>query len=323
MSAPGAGRMPAFAAALRARRDQTDRLLRQAHAGGLGGSIRSVVDDLAAWEPIVARSPAPQELAVAVLEIACDLAGTGRWRSTAPGRVTLTRLAPTLSWFTGEGPSAHTPTDALRALTQAASRVVRDVSLSAWIQRLGLAQDPGEKIREAIAVAAWRSGSPRLREAALAASQALPPHVLAAVLEVSPSEVDAVLLRHGGDRWWWPRLPERAVLARLGGSICAGGPWLSLPVVVSGGPSGWAVVADGRSWAVVADIHGATFVPLPDAHGLTTLRPTGLEAQVMARVNWADQVTGLAFTAPEGPAPGVALVSRAHSYRLDVVRVAQ
>lgn len=321
MNAPADERMPAFAAALRARREESDRLLRQAHAGGIGGSARSVVEDLAAWDSIVARSPAAGDLAVAVLEIALDLAGQGRWRATAPGRVTLTTLAPTLGWFTGQGSSAHRPIEALRALTRSASRVVRDVSLRSWILRLGRAEDPEEKIREAIAVAAWRSGSPRLREAALRAAASLPTNVAAGLLEVAPRDVEAILLRHRRDRWWWPGRPEHGVVARLGDSVCADGPWLRLPAVVSGGPTGWAVVADGRSWAVVADIHGSSFVPLHDAQGLMTLRSADREATVAASVPWSDSITGLALAPSSGPAPGVALVSRAHSYRLDVVRV--
>ena len=313
--------MPAFEAALRERRSDTDALLAQAHADGVASNARGLIGDLAAWEPVVAASPAPAELAVAVLGSALGLAARNRWTSSGPVRATLTTYAPALGWFSGSGPSAFAPQAALAALTQAASRVSRDVSLRAWSSRLSGSGDPGEWIREAIAVAAWRSGSARLRESALNAADRLPVEMSAALLEVEGTQVEAVLRRHRSDPWWWPGRPASGVVARLGDSICADGPWVNLPAVVAGGPTGWAVVADQRSWAVVADIHGATFIPLPTAQGLISQRSPALEQQVMASVPWADQLTGLALTRVTGPADPIALVSRAHSYRLDVVRV--
>ena len=89
--------------------------------------------------------------------------------------------------------------------------------------------------------------------------------------------------------------------------------------MVAGGPTGWVVLSGTTAAAVVADVHGSSFVPLPDAGGLATDPPSDPLPELT--VPWDDDVTGLALL-PALPGGPVALVSRAHSYALDVVRVA-
>uniref|UniRef100_UPI001CB6E77E hypothetical protein n=1 Tax=Actinotalea sp. JY-7885 TaxID=2758576 RepID=UPI001CB6E77E len=85
-----------------------------------------------------------------------------------------------------------------------------------------------------------------------------------------------------------------------------------------GGP-GWLVHADGRRWLVVADVHGVAVVRAGEIGG--EVPAPGVPAAALAGVvPWVDTVTGGAVC-PGGTDGAVALVSRAHSYCVDVVRL--
>ncbi|QCB94006.1 hypothetical protein [Cellulomonas shaoxiangyii] len=262
-----------------------------------------------------------------VVRVTLDLVARGRWAGDHPQRAAVLRALPLLrGWW-----DAH-PDAVVDACVAAAAVVGRRVPVERWAGLVAAAPAPADPVhvRGAMLVAAWRCGLVRYRDAALDAAAHLPAE-LAGPLLALPGDVDVatVLERHRADRWWWPgAATDPGVVARVGGFLPLGGPWVGLPRAVPGGPSGWLALADGRRWAVVADVHGSAVVAL-DAELTTEPGPAG-DATVPARreppvpaalpVPWSDTVTGV-VPAPAGPAD-VVLVSRAHSYALDVVRTA-
>lgn len=295
--------LPALARALRSERERADAALARAHAAGVDGP--SVVADLAAWEPVLAARTVPGPLGVAVLETALSLTGAGRWRPGSPARRALCELAPGLPWYIAGDPAAT-----LAALVAAATTLTRTGGYAAWARALPSLPDPGAHVRPLLAVAAWRAGTARLRASALEAASALPAEVAGPALGLAPGAVASALAANVADPWAWPGAPVRGVLTRLGDYRGVGGVWLAPPRV---GP-GWTVSADGRSWEVVADIHGGELValPIPLKRGRVSSR---LAAAVAGVVPWQDTITGAAA------AGGLVLVSRRHSYRCDVVRL--
>lgn len=297
------GTLPALAAALAAERPRADAALARAY--GEGVEAAAVVGELAVWEPLLAAREPPGPLGVAVLETALSLAGAGRWRPGSAARRALCELAPSVPWYDRGDPAVT-----LAALVAAAVTLIRTGGYAAWAQALPRLPDPGPDIRPVLAVAAWRSGIARLRASAIEAAAALPATVAGPALRLAPGEVASALAANAADPWSWPGAPASGVLTRFGDYRGAGGPWLAPPTV---GP-GWTASADGRSWEVVADIHGGELVPLADPLAPTTV-PGQLAAAVAQVVPWQDVITGVA------EADGVVLVSRRHSYRLDVVRL--
>lgn len=295
--------LPALAGALRSERGRADAALARAQAAGVDAA--AVVADLAVWESVLAARTVPGPLGVAVLETAFGLAGAGRWRPGSTARRALCELAPGLPWYVAGDPAVT-----LAALVAAAITLTRTGGYAAWARALPSLPDPGAQVRPVLAVAAWRAGTARLRASALAAAAALPVEVAGPALGLAPGEVASALTANAADPWTWPGARVGGVLTRLGDYRGIGGAWLAPPTV---GP-GWTVSADGRSWDVVADIHGGELVPLPDP--VTPGRVSNRLAAAVARaVPWQDAITGAA------EADGLVLVSRRHSYRCDVVRL--
>lgn len=341
--APGAtlDRGSPTGAAVAARRDALNAALRRAAAQGapdglLLAAAAEAVGHARALEGAVAGDPAAGDRLGDVVEALVGAAARacvrGRWAEGSAERWALSVL-PAL------GPWALAAPHACAAALVAAARVVRrDADADAWVRRLAAASCvPGDVpaadlVRPALLVAAWRSGLSRYRDAALDAVAGLPAAVAAAALGLGPAAADGlerdVLAPHRVDPWWWPGRPVvPGVAARYGGFRGLGGPWLTLPTVVGraraddGGP-GWLVDADGQRWVVVDDAHGVAVVcagAVVDAPAPRQDAPPPDPGLLAAVVPWDDEVTGVA--ACPTPSGTVVLVSRAHSYGLDLVRL--
>lgn len=305
-----------LARVLRAHAGTVDPWLRRAaSAGASGTAVRAALADLAPVADVLgdARHVLP------AVRATLDLVARGRWAGEHPQRAVVLRGLPLLAAWCAAHPDA-----VVDAAVAAAAVVGRRVPVERWAGLVASAPAPAaaSDVRGALLVAAWRCGLVRYRDAALDAAAALAPDVARPLLALPPdADVADVLARHRADRWWWPGAATTpGVVARVGGFLPLGGPWVGLPRAVPGGPTGWLALADGRRWAVVADAHGSAVVALDGAGGTGTDDLRAPRQVPALPVPWSDTVTGL-VPAADGPSP-VALVSRAHSYALDVVRLA-
>ncbi|ADG74343.1 hypothetical protein Cfla_1445 [Cellulomonas flavigena DSM 20109] len=303
--------MTGVPALVRAHAATVDPWLREAAGWGVdAAAARAALTDL---EPAVAALDGDPEVALPLVRATLDLLARGRWHAASvPRGVVLTVLPRLATWVRAW------PADVVPAVLAASRGVARAGLLDAWVDRVARADVPAAPtdVRPALLVAAWRSGLVRYRDAALDAAAALPAATAAALLEVPEAEVGVVLERHRADRWWWPgRDDGPGVVQRVGGFVGWGGPWVQVPRVAAGGPTGWLVVVDGTVGAVVADVHGSAVVGLEDPP--PTVAPPRPDARRLP-VPWLDEVTG----AVPGERPDVLLVARTHSCTLDVVRVA-
>lgn len=291
---------------LRAHSPVVDPWLRRAAATGAeGGAVRAALAEVAPVASALAAGGDGDEAVLATVRAVLDLVGRGRWHPGRAQRAAVLEVLPMVASWVRSAPTTSVP-----ALVAAADVVGRAGRLDAWAARLTGPPPPAERVRGALLVAAWRAGLARYRDAALREAVDLDETVLAPLLGVE-SATD-VLERHRGDRWWWPEVPQRAgVVRRVGGFGPWGGTWARLPIAVPGGPTGWVAVAGPEAWAVVADVHGSSLVPLPGA----VPPPARPVAPPDLPVPWDDEVTG---AVPE-PGGRALLVSRAHSYRLEVV----
>ena len=137
-----------------------------------------------------------------------------------------------------------------------------------------------------------------------------------------------VLARSAADPFWWPGAPTAGRTGQVGGFRGSGGPWVGVPVVlgtVEAATPTWRVAADDQVWVVVADVHGTAV--LRESAGRSTsaaeldsllaaVQPDpALVDAVAPHLGAQDTVTGAGATTA-----GMVLVSRATSYRLDLVR---
>ncbi|WP_421740762.1 hypothetical protein [Cellulomonas sp.] len=312
----GVDRASAFGRWLVADRSAVDAVLQGAVArGGDRDVVRAAVVDLAASaEAFAAGGDLDPVLARALLTRVVDLAARGRWAVGGADRTAVTDVLPRLTGLLRSQPVATV--DAVCAASRAVARAGDLALFGSLLAAVPEVAGPAT-VRSVVLVATWRSGAARFREAALREARSLPAPVAAAVLAM-PEGTDPVeaLARHALDPWWWPGYrSEPGVLRRVGGFRGFGGPWVTAPRVVPGGPTGCAVTADGATWAVVADVHGAAVVRLGDEQP----RPEPATAPARLPVPWADRITG---TAPASADGAVLLVSRLHSYWVDAVRVA-
>ena len=143
-----------------------------------------------------------------------------------------------------------------------------------------------------------------------------------------PGSPRDVLARSAADPFWWPGAPAAGRTGQVGGFRGSGGPWVGVPVVlgaVDAATPTWRVAADDQVWVVVADVHGTAV--LRESAGRSTsaaeldsllaaVRPDpALVDAVAPHLGAQDTVTGAGATSA-----GMVLVSRATSYRLDLVR---
>ncbi|MBO3084470.1 hypothetical protein [Cellulomonas fengjieae] len=304
----------AFGRWLLADRVAVDALLKGALArGGDADVLRSAVADLAGVsEAFVDAGVLDPALGRALLRRTVGVAARGRWSVGDPDRAAVVDVLPRLTGLLRSQPVATV--DAVGGAARAVARA-GDLGLFGFLLAAVPEVTDAATVPSAVLVAAWRAGAARFRTAALREAASLPRSVAAAVLGL-PAGADPAetLARHTQDPWWWPgfRL-EPGVVRRVGGFRGFGGPWVTTPRVVPGGPTGCAVSADGARWAIVADVHGAAVVRLGDEQ----TPPAPATATDRLPVPWTDRVTGVA-----GAGGSVLLVSRRHSYWVDAVRVA-
>lgn len=291
-----------------------DDVLRSAAARcGDPEAVRTAAVDLAAVaDGLADDGDLDPQVGRALLTAATDLAARGRWRAGTEERTTVLEVVPRAAALVRAGPDVVVP------LLVASARTVRRSADRVVLADLLAAAPPTadvDELRATVLVATWRAGAVRFRSAALAAAARLPAPLAVAALGLTPgTSPDAVLAAHTADPWWWPGREQTAgVLRRVGGFRGFGGPWLAVPRVSSGAPWGCHVRADGECWAVLADLHGSAVVRLdstdvPERAAVPTLP-----------VPWDDEVTGWSAA---GGDPRVVVVSRRHSYWVDVVRVA-
>lgn len=255
------------------------------------------------------------DLAEALVETAAGLCARGRWQVGTPERRTVCELVPTLApWLRADVRVI------VAGVVPAAVAVARGGDLAGWFARLtAAAQVPGpdsvnsDTAASLLLVAAWRSGLARYRTAALARAAALPPALAGAVLDLPPDLVPDVLAATTADPMEWPGAAEAGVVARYGGFRGFGGSWLTRPTVIGRSPAGWTLEADGELWTLVCDAHGGVVVRGgPPPHEVA-------RGGALPPVPWDDDVTGLARS--RGRFGETVLVSRAHSYYVDLLRV--
>ncbi|QGQ19703.1 hypothetical protein GC089_11285 [Cellulomonas sp. JZ18] len=323
MSAAALRRDGPLGRALRVHAASADPWLRAAAAAGArADDVRAALADLEPVTPGLVDAGDDAEPATSalldVVRVTLDLVARGRWHAGHPQRAAVLEVLPALTpWCRALGGAVVAP------VVAAAAVVGRRGALDRWAALLAAAPPPPSAalVRPALLLAAWRCGLVRYRDAALDAAAGLPADVVRALLALpADADVAAVLDRNRADRWWWPGTSTGAgVVSRAGGFTVWGGPWLTPPRAVAAGPTGWGAVADGYRWSVLADVHGSAVVRLaPD-----TDEPWGAGPQPAAPaalpVPWTDEVTG---AAPDPDDPALVLVSRVHSYALDVVRLA-
>lgn len=300
---------PARVAALvREHAATVDPWLREAAGRGVDvPTARAALTDL---EPVLAH--VTPRAGLALVRATIGLVARGRWHAGAAPRAVVLHVLPRLAAWLDAWPDEVAP-----AVLTASRAVTRGGVLDAWTALLAQAPPPASAVhvRPALLVAGWRCGLARYRGAALDAAAPLPPVLAGAVLGVAAADVPATLARHREDRWWWPgRDQGPGVVQRVGGFAGWGGPWLGVPRVAAGGPTGWLVLVDGTVGAVVADVHGSAVVGQGEQaqEPADPPRPPARSLQVP----WADEVTG---AVPDATGT-VLLVARAHSCALDVVR---
>jgi len=300
------------AALVREHAATVDPWLRDAAGWGVdAATARAALTDL---EPVLAALGDDPRAGLPVVRATLGLAARGRWHTAAVPRGVVLRVLPRLAAWVRAWPD-----DTVPALLAASRGVARAGVLDAWADRLAAARVPATAadVRPSLLVAAWRCGLVRYRQAALDAALGLPHPEVASLLDVPAATVGDVLARHRDDRWWWPDRPDGpGVVQRIGGFAGWGGPWVQVPRVAAGGPTGWLVLVDGTVAAVVADVHGSALVGLADEPPPVGTPPTP-DPRALP-VPWDDEVTGAVPADDED----VVLVARAHSCTLDVVRLA-
>lgn len=143
-----------------------------------------------------------------------------------------------------------------------------------------------------------------------------------------PDSPRDVLARSAADPFWWPGAPAAGRTGQVGGFRGSGGPWVGVPVVlapVDAATPTWRVAADDQVWVVVADVHGTAVLRESAERSTSTTELDSLLAAVQPdpalvdavapHLGAQDTVTGAGATSA-----GMVLVSRATSYRLDLVR---
>ncbi|GEL99095.1 hypothetical protein [Cellulomonas terrae] len=272
----------------------------------------SVVDVAAVGDGLAGDGDLDPLVGRALLTAATDLAARGRWRAGTAERAAVLEVVPRTGTLVRARPDVVVP------LLVASARTVErsaDRALLADLLAAAPASRDADELRATVLVATWRAGAVRFRSAALAAAAGLPAPLAVAALGLPPgTEARPVLDAHAVDRWWWPGQSQATgVLRRVGGFRGFGGPWLAVPRVSSGAPWGCHVRTDDECWAVLADVHGSAVVRLD-----STDVPQRAPAPHLP-VPWDDEVTGWSTVDDD---PRVVLVSRRHSYSVDVVRLA-
>ena len=357
--APSTTTVPTWQGELVAQRDVLNsRVAAARSAGASADALRTALLEMGPGADHLARTMGDPSAFAAVVPVLVDavsaLVVRRAWHESSADRWALLGVVPFLPRAMGRSPKVT-----VDVVVQGAGRVARGADLGEWGRRFCAADahlDDDDALRAAAAVAAWRSGFVRLRGAALAAAGSLPDAALVQLLDLAgavdessaaagagpaggavpgspgsghdPDGPRDVLARSAADPFWWPGAPVAGRTGQVGGFRGSGGPWVGVPVVlgaVDAATPTWRVAADDQVWVVVADVHGTAV--LRESAGRSTsaaeldsllaaVRPDpALVDAVAPHLGAQDTVTGAGATSA-----GMVLVSRATSYRLDLVR---
>lgn len=357
--APSTTTVPTWQGELVAQRDVLNsRVATARSAGASADALRTALLEMGPGADHLAQTMGDPSAFAAVVPVLVDavsaLVVRRAWHESSADRWALLGVVPFLPRAMGRSPKVT-----VDVVVQGAGRVARGADLGEWGRRFCAADahlDDDDALRAAAAVAAWRSGFVRLRGAVLAAAGSLPDAALVQLLDLAgadgetsgaagtdgadaavpgsrgsghgPDSPRHVLARSAADPFWWPGAPAAGRTGQVGGFRGSGGPWVGVPVVlgaVDAATPTWRVAADDQVWVVVADVHGTAV--LRESAGRSTsaaeldsllaaVQPDpALVDAVAPHLGAQDTVTGAGATSA-----GMALVSRATSYRLDLVR---
>lgn len=327
-------------------------------AGASADALRTALLEMGPGADHLARTMGDPSAFAAVVPVLVDavsaLVVRRAWHESSADRWALLGVVPFLPRAMGRSPKVT-----VDVVVQGAGRVARGADLGEWGRRFCAADahlDDDDALRAAAAVAAWRSGFVRLRGAALAAAGSLPDAALVQLLDLDSDDSEnsgaagtrgagaaepgspgsgrgtgsprGVLARSAADPFWWPGAPAAGRTGQVGGFRGSGGPWVGVPVVlgaVDAATPTWRVAADDQVWVVVADVHGTAVLRESAERSTSTTELDSLLVAVQPdpalvdavapHLGAQDTVTGAGTTSA-----GMVLVSRATSYRLDLVR---
>lgn len=351
--------VPTWQGELVAQRDLLNsRVAAARSAGASADALRTALLEMGPGADHLARTMGDASAFAAVVPVLVDavsaLVVRRAWHESSADRWALLGVVPFLPRAMGRSPKVT-----VDVVVQGAGRVARGADLGEWGRRLCAADahlDDDDTLRAAAAVAAWRSGFVRLRGAALAAAGSLPDAALVRLLDLDsddsensgaagtrgagaaepgspgsgrgPDSPRDVLARSAADPFWWPGAPAAGRTGQVGGFRGSGGPWVGVPVIVApvdAATPTWRVAADDQVWVVVADVHGTAVLRESAERSTSATELDSLLAAVQPdpalvdavapHLGAQDTVTGAGATSA-----GMVLVSRATSYRLDLVR---
>jgi hypothetical protein len=357
--APSTTTAPTWQGELVAQRDVLNsRVAAARSAGASADALRTALLEMGPGADHLARTMGDPSAFAAVVPVLVDavsaLVVRRAWHESSADRWALLGVVPFLPRAMGRSPKVT-----VDVVVQGAGRVARGADLGEWGRRFCAADahlDDDDALRAAAAVAAWRSGFVRLRGAALAAAGSLPDAALVRLLGLDSDDSEnsgaagtrgagaaepgspgsghgtgsprGVLARSAADPFWWPGAPAAGRTGQVGGFRGSGGPWVGVPVVlgaVDAATPTWRVAADDQVWVVVADVHGTAVLRESAERStsaaeldslLVAVQPDpALVDAVAPHLGAQDTVTGAGATSA-----GMVLVSRATSYRLDLVR---
>ena len=357
--APSTTTVPTWQGELVAQRDALNsRVAAARSAGASADALRTALLEMGPGADHLARTMGDPSAFAAVVPVLVDavsaLVVRRAWHESSADRWALLGVVPFLPRAMGRSPKVT-----VDVVVQGAGRVARGADLGEWGRRFCAADahlDDDDALRAAAAVAAWRSGFVRLRGAALAAAGSLPDAALVRLLDLDSDDSESsgaagtrgagaaepgspgsgpgtdgprdVLARSAADPFWWPGALAAGRTGQVGGFRGSGGPWVGIPVVlgaVDAATPTWRVAADDQVWVVVADVHGTAVLRESAERStsaaeldslLAAVQPDPALVDAVARhLGAQDTVTGAGVTSA-----GMVLVSRATSYRLDLVR---
>lgn len=357
--APSTTTVPTWQGELVAQRDVLNsRVAAARSAGASADALRTALLEMGPGADHLARTMGDPSAFAAVVPVLVDavsaLVVRRAWHESSADRWALLGVVPFLPRAMGRSPKVT-----VDVVVQGAGRVARGADLGEWGRRFCAADahlDDDDALRAAAAVAAWRSGFVRLRGAALAAAGSLPDAALVRLLDLDSDDSENsgaagtrgagaaepgspgsgpgtdgprdVLARSAADPFWWPGAPAAGRTGQVGGFRGSGGPWVGVPVVlgaVDAATPTWRVAADDQVWVVVADVHGTAVLRESAERSTSAAEVDSLLAAVQPdpalvdavapHLGAQDTVTGAGATSA-----GMVLVSRATSYRLDLVR---
>jgi hypothetical protein len=253
-----AARRADYNAQFLAARRASSELDEEAFKAFLGGSVDPLVGAVAAVDDRAVPEVVDVAFSVGLELVAQRLVGP---RASAPALDHgFQVLFPSLARFVAEAPAWVLPKlcNALHALSTTPG--ARPLDWCATLTNLAPLFEDTRTLLGAGQVAAWLCGLSQYRAGALRLCQELPGALVAALLQVQPATVPAVLARLAQDPWFVPGSPELGfrVVGSVGSFRGFGGAFLGPPQALRVGPE-LVVVSGPDAWLLALDAFGCTF----------------------------------------------------------------